>query len=81
MYDWAVDTIGFGLNGDNAAMVDDQLKNIKGLANTTEFTSYHLTRPDRYYPSHAGVLLFRPVEKVAARGLVIAQAYGPRSSS
>lgn len=62
MYRYAIETVGFGSNGDKAMMIDDQLKNIRGAAKVPEFTSYVHTVPRGFFRSHPGVLAFRPFE-------------------
>ena len=72
-YQWAVDNVGFGPNGVNAAMVDDQIKNIAGAQLVPEFTEYYWTRPDGLLRSHKGVLAFRPIELAAGMLVSLAQ--------
>jgi hypothetical protein len=61
MYQFAIDTVGFGDAGNNAAMVDDQLKNIRGAMKVPAFTKYFWTFPNGI-KSHPVVALGRVIE-------------------
>jgi len=46
MYQWAIDNVGMGDNGNGAVMIDDQLKNVFGAEKVPEFTQYIWTYPN-----------------------------------
>lgn len=61
IYQHALNQAGMGTNGNTAVMVDDQLKNIKGLEGIDKFSRFIWTFPNGL-KVHPGVLLARVVE-------------------
>ena len=74
MYQTALARVGIGSHGNHAAMVDDQLKNIKGILEVPEYTDYFWTFPNGL-KMHPGVLLGRVVEVPVGFGLVAMQNF------
>jgi hypothetical protein len=62
IYQYAVDTVGFGKNGRQAGHVDDQAKNIWGMRKVKEFDRFFWVYPRGILKSHLGSLAFRTVE-------------------
>ena len=72
MYQHALRNVGMGSAGNQAVMVDDQLKNIKGIQGIAEFTRFIWTFPNGL-KVHPGVLLGRVVEVPCGFGLIARQ--------
>lgn len=74
IYEAAIELVGFGDNGSQAAHFDDQMKNYRGMRKVPEFTRYFWTYPRGILNSHKGVLAVRPFETVAGHILALAHS-------
>lgn len=70
LFKQAVDAYGFGRSGRLAAMVDDQLKNVRGTSKVPDFTKFFWTFPNYFWHQHPGSLAFRPLEAPIGFGLI-----------
>jgi hypothetical protein len=69
----AVEAYGFGRLGKRAAMIDDQLKNLRGARKVSDFTDYFWTFPNYFFNQHKGVMSARLGEVPFGMGLIAVQ--------